>query len=850
MKPRIKYKVVPNIPKEIEPLQRLAYNLCFSWKDEIQDLFQRLDPRLWEECGHNPVLLLGLVSQERLTELSRDRNFLAQLEGLTQNFDRYISQPRILAEDYYPAMPFQAAYFSAEFGLTECLPIYSGGMGVLAGDTLKSASDLNVPLVGIGLLYQEGYFSQYLSTDGWQMETYPMNDFDTMPVTLVRDENGRPRTVSVDFKGQPVQILIWRIDVGRVPLYMLDTNAGSNPPEFRRTTAQLYGGDREMRLRQEIVLGIGGVRALKALGIEPTVIHINEGHSAFSVLERINILRKEKGLSFDAAREVVLATTVFTTHTPVPAGNDLFDPELLRAYFEEYAKELGINFKVLLGYGRLDPQNGSEPFGMSTLGLRLSAYTNAVSRLHRQVSQAMWQRVWHHHPVEDVPIDYVTNGIHVPTWISRDMAALFDRYLGPDWAEDPDNERVWEQAERIPDPELWRTHERCRENLVGFVRTRLQEILNKRAASAVEVQSASEVLTPEALTIGFARRFATYKRATLLFRDPERLDRIVNHPEHPVQIILAGKAHPQDNEGKEFIKTMFHLAREERFRRRIVFLEDYNMHLAQRLVSGCDLWLNTPRRPLEACGTSGMKALANGSLNLSVLDGWWDEGYHRDFGWAIGHGEVYQDHAAQDTIESRDLYNLLEEEIIPLFYQRGPDGIPRGWVEKMRAGLRRLVPAFNSHRMVQEYVKRYYLPCSRRFNALSRDGFAGAKDLAVWRQKIMTGWHEIAIEEVSSVDSLDLTAGEELEVAAKIKLGSLTPEDITVEAYYGRLDQNGDFSDREMVPLHAEGSADGLYTFRGQIPCQKTGRFGYTVRITPSKERLENRFAMGLVAWA
>jgi starch phosphorylase len=850
MKAKIKYKVVPNIPKEIETLWRLAYNLCFSWKDEIQDLFQRIDPRLWEECGHNPVLLLGLVSQERLNELSRDYNFLAQLAQLTQAFDRYISQPRILAEDYYPEMPFQAAYFSAEFGLTECLPIYSGGMGVLAGDTIKSASDLNVPLVGIGLLYQEGYFSQYLSADGWQMETYPMNDFDTMPVTLVRDEKGRPRTVSVDLKGQPVKILIWRIDVGRVPLYMLDTNAGSNPLEFRRTTAQLYGGDHEMRLRQEIVLGIGGVRALKALGIEPTVIHINEGHSAFSALERINILRKEKGLSFDAAREVVLASTVFTSHTPVPAGNDLFDPELLRAYLEEYAKELGINFKVLVGYGRLDPQNGSEPFGMSTLGLRLSAYTNAVSRLHRQVSQAMWQRVWHHHPVEDVPIDYITNGIHVPTWISRDMAALFDRYLGPDWAEDPDSERVWERAERIPDPELWRTHERCRENLVGFIRTRLQEDLNKRGASAIEVQSASEVLTPEALTIGFARRFATYKRATLLFRDPERLDRIVNHPKYPVQIILAGKAHPQDNEGKEFIKAIFHLAREERFRRRIVFLEDYNMHVAQRLVSGCDLWLNTPRRPLEACGTSGMKALANGSLNLSVLDGWWDQGYHRDFGWAIGHGEVYQDHAAQDTIEGRDLYNLLEEEIIPLFYQRGPDGIPRGWVEKMRAGLRRLVPVFNSHRMVQEYVKRYYLPCSRRFSALSRNGFAGAKDLAVWRQKLMTGWHEIAIEEVSSGDSLDVTAGEELEVVAKIKLGSLTPEDVTAEAYYGRLDQNGDFSDREMVPLQAESSADGLYTFRGQIPCQKTGRFGYTVRITPSKEMLENRFTMGLVAWA
>jgi len=850
MKAKIKYKVIPNIPPDLEGLSRLAYNLCFSWKDEIQDLFQRIDPRLWEECDHNPVLLLGLVSQERLNELSRDHNFLAQLERLTQNFNRYLSQPRILAEDYYPEMPFQVAYFSAEFGLTECLPIYSGGMGVLAGDTLKSASDLNVPLVGVGLLYQEGYFSQYLSADGWQMETYPVNDFDTMPANLVRNEKGKPLTISVDFKGQPVQILIWRIDVGRVPLYMLDTNVGANPPEFRRTTAQLYGGDREMRLRQEIVLGIGGIRALKALGIEPTVIHINEGHSAFSALERISILRKEKDLSFDAAREVTLASTIFTTHTSVPAGNDLFDAELLRAYFEEYAKELGINFKVLLGYGRLDPHNGSEPFGMSTLALRLSAHTNAVSRLHRQVSQTMWQKIWHHHPVEDVPIDYITNGIHVPTWISRDMAALFDRYLGPDWAEDPDNERVWEQAEQIPDPELWRTHERCRENLVGLARLRLYDQLNRRGAPMAEVQAASEILTPEALTIGFARRFATYKRASLLFRDPERLDSIVNHPKHPVQIILAGKAHPQDNEGKEFLKTIFHLAREERFRQRIVVLENYNMHVAQRLVSGCDLWLNTPRRPLEACGTSGMKVLANGSLNLSVLDGWWDEGYHRDFGWAIGHGEVYQDHNAQDDIESRDLYNLLEEEIAPLFYQRGPDGIPRGWVKKMRAGLQRLVPTFSSHRMVQEYVNRYYLPCSERFNTLCHDDFAGAKDLASWRGKLMTGWQEISVEGVSSGGSLEMPSGKELEVVARIALGSLKPEDVTVEAYYGRLDQNGDFAERNTVPLQAEDSADGLCKFRGQIPCQKTGRFGYTVRIMPSKEKLENPFAMGLVTWA
>jgi len=851
MKGKIKYNVVPDLPQKLENLRRLAYNLCFSWKVEIRDIFQRINPRLWVECRHNPVLMLGLISQERLEELAGDQSFLAQLDRLTQDFERYLSQPRIQAMDYCPEVPFQVAYFSAEFGLTQCLPIYSGGLGVLSGDHLKSASDLNVPLVGVGLLYQEGYFSQYLSADGWQMESYPVNDFSNMPVKLVRDQEGKPMRVSVDLKCEQVHILIRRIDVGRVALYMLDTNVEPNSDEFRRTTAQLYGGDREMRLRQEIVLGIGGVRALKAMGIEPTVIHMNEGHSAFSALERINILRKEHGLSFDAAREIVLASTVFTTHTPVPAGNDAFDPELLRIYFEKYAKELGINFKVLLGYGRLDPRDESEPFGMSALALRLSAHSNGVSRLHGRVSRAMWQKVWRHHAVEDVPIDHITNGIHVPTWISREIAGLFDRYMGPNWSEDPDNERVWEQVEQIPSTELWLAHERCREHLVGFTRRRLADQLKNQGASTAEVQAASEVLTPDALTIGFARRFATYKRATLLFSDPDRLDRIINHPKYPVQIIVAGKAHPQDNEGKDFIQAIIHLARQDAFRNRIVFLEDYNIYVAHNLVSGCDLWVNTPRRPMEACGTSGMKALANGSLNLSVLDGWWDEGYHRDFGWALGHGEVYEDHEAQDKIESRELYKLLEEDVVPLFYQRGSaDGIPRGWVEKMRAGLQHLAPIFNAHRMVQEYVSRYYLPCSRRYNVLCGDDFAGSIDLAEWRQRLMTSWHEVSVERVAPEEVPEMLVGKDVEVVAHVKLGALSPEDVTVEAYYGRLDQRGDFVDRETAPLKLTDSAEGSYAFRGGIPCRDVGRFGYTVRVTPSQSRLENPFVMGLVTWA
>lgn len=838
------------LPPKLESLRSLAFNLCFSWKGDIKDIFQRIDARLWKECGQNPVLMLGLVDQERLEELARDQGFLAQLERVKQDFDRYISQPRIQMEDYSSDEPLRVAYFSAEFGLSDCLPIYSGGLGILAGDHLKSSSDLNVPLIGVGLLYQEGYFSQYLSSDGWQMETYQVNDFPNMPVTLVRNKERKPIMVSVDFKGQPVQVLIWRIDVGRIRLYLLDTNLEANPPDIRRTTAQLYGGDREMRLRQEIVLGIGGIRALKALDIEPTVIHMNEGHSAFSALERIHILRKEKGLSFDESRELVIATTVFTTHTPVPAGNDIFNPELIKGYFEDYAKNLGISFKVLLGYGRLDPYDDKEEFGMSTLALRLSAHANGVSRLHGKVSRSMWQRIWSRHPVEDVPIDHITNGIHVPTWISRDMATLYDRYLGPNWAEDPDNERVWEQVDGIPSTELWLSHERRREHLVGYIRDRLSRQLRARGASTAEIQGASEVLTPDAMTIGFARRFATYKRATLLFMDPDRLERIVNNPNRPVQIVIAGKAHPQDDEGKMFIKEIIHLARQERFRRRIVFLEDYNFNIGQQLVSGSDVWLNTPRRPLEACGTSGMKALANGSINVSVLDGWWDEGYHRDCGWAIGRGEVYRDYAAQDRIESQAIYNLLEEEVVPLFYQRGADDIPHGWVEKMRAGLRNLVPIFNSHRMVQEYATRYYLPCSKRFNALSRDNFAGVRDLALWRQKVMTGWNNVLVEELVTEGYSDMSVGQDLNVKTSVRLGSLSPEDVTVEAYYGKLGKDGDFAERETAPLELAESDNGLHIFRGLIPCKQTGRFGYTIRVTPSQKRLENPYVLGLVTWA
>ncbi|UQZ90388.1 alpha-glucan phosphorylase [Deltaproteobacteria bacterium Smac51] len=843
MKAKQEFKVIPRFPEKLEPLRRMAYNVLFSWQSGIRDIFQRIDPKLWEESGHNPVAFMGQVSQDRLECLVGDLGFMSQMEEEAHKFDKYMNVPTIGDENTC------VAYFSAEFGLTTCVPIYSGGLGMLAGDHLKSASDLRIPLVGMGLLYQEGYFAQYLNSDGWQMERYPANDFDNMPITRVTDSSGQQIKVFVKFKERDVAVAVWRVQVGRVPLYLLDTDLDENPQEVRGTTAQLYGGDKETRIRQEIVLGIGGVRALKAIGLTPTVIHMNEGHSAFSALERINLMRKDFGLSFDAAREVVQASTIFTTHTPVPAGNDTFDPELARAYFEEYSKELGINWRVLLGYGRINPRDEGEAFGVTPLSLRLSSHANGVSRLHGRVSRHMWQNIWPKNPVEDTPIDYVTNGVHVSSWASREIARLYDRYLGADWNEDTDTTHIWKQVKQIPLSELWRAHENCRARLVAFTRRALVKQLKEQGADTDTLRRAMEVLSPDTLTIGFARRFATYKRATLLFRDPDRLEKILNNPARPVQIIIAGKAHPQDNEGKAFIKQIIHMAREPRFQNRVVFLENYNMRVASLLVSGCDVWLNNPRRPLEACGTSGMKALANGVLNLSVLDGWWDEGYKPEYGWAIGQGEEDENHELQDETESAALYNLLEKQVAPLYYQRTGDNIPQVWCEMMRGSIRDLVPRFSSHRMVLEYYDRFYKQSSARFVSLTQDNFKPATEQAAWRQKLMTSWNDMSILEITS--NGDKRVGDAMEFTAKVQMGSLSPEDVTVEAYYGHLDHMGEFIDRSTLALKpAEDLGGNVWLYKNSLTCRDTGKFGYTVRVTPSQARLANPFVLGLISWA
>ncbi|HYP62571.1 MAG TPA: alpha-glucan family phosphorylase, partial [Acidocella sp.] len=616
------------------------------------------------------------------------------------------------------------------------------------GDHLKAASDLGIPLVGVGLMYREGYFRQYLTVDGWQQERYPENDFFNLPLIPETKSDGTPLLISVPFPGREVWARVWRIQVGRVPLYLLDTNISKNSAEDRQITSRLYGGDHDMRIRQEMILGIGGIRALRAVGKPPTVCHMNEGHSAFCGLERIRIMMEETKLDFAAAREAVMAGACFTTHTPVPAGNDMFAPQLMEHYFAGYLSQLKIDMQEFLGLGRQNPRDGNEPFCMTVLALRLSNISNGVSKLHGSVSRKMWKAIWPDLADAEIPITSITNGVHTRSWLAPEMWQLYDRYLGIQWEEKPTDYSIWKRIDNIPNAELWRTHERRRERLVAFARTRLREQLKRRGAPPAEVARADEVLDPEALTLSFARRFATYKRGTLLFRNLDRLAAIINNKERPVQILFAGKAHPRDHGGKELIAEITHVARRPEFRRRIVFIEDYDINVARYLVQGVDVWLNNPRRPLEASGTSGMKACCNGGINMSILDGWWCEGYSGDNGWAIGAGEEYTDLTYQDDVESRAIYDLLEQEIVPLFYNRSSDGLPRGWVSAMKRSISTICPVFNTNRMVQEYMERCYAPAHWRFGALAADHLKKAASLAQWRRNLTRGWPQVRVEAV------------------------------------------------------------------------------------------------------
>ncbi|ACV69453.1 alpha-glucan family phosphorylase [Desulfohalobium retbaense] len=854
MQPLQIYSVIPKLPTALQPLWELAYNVWYDWKHEIWDFFSQIDHALWQECQNNPVLFLNRLPQPTLEELAQDTFFVDRLHEIHTSLREYLttSSEHVIFDHARTGQPV-VAYFSAEYGLSHSIPIYSGGLGILAGDHLKSASDLNLPLVGIGLAYQHGYFRQYLTPDGWQQERYPVNDFEQLPMSLVQTEHGAPLLVHVPVKERSLAARVWRINVGRIALYLLDANTPENPRELRDLTSRLYGGGDEMRLQQEILLGIGGIRLLRQLDLSPDVIHLNEGHSAFAGLERIRDLMRDKGLPFEAAKEVVASSSVFTTHTPVPAGNDRFAPPMIREYFQSYSQELRLSHEAFLGLGRENPSDEHETFCMTVLALNLSRFNNGVSKRHGEVSRTMWRRNWPQYPVEDVPIGSITNGVHISSWVSRDFALLFDRYLGSNWREDPDCDRLWRQGEAIPDTELWRTHIRLKEQLVDFVRERLKQQVLARSGRPREALLAEEVLDPAVLTIGFGRRFATYKRADLLFRDTQRLIALLNDTEQPIQLIFSGKAHPRDNEGKRLIQKIVELSQSEECRHRLVFLEDYDMEIARHLLQGCDVWLNTPRPPLEACGTSGMKAAANGVLVASTLDGWWGEAYKSDnsLGWSIGRGEVYDDPEYQDFVESQIIYQLLEKDIIPLFYDRGKGNIPREWIRRMKKGLMELVPRFNAHRMVEEYAKFAYQPAHTNYHSLSSEDFQAARNLASWRLSVAEKWGSLSLRNVRAAEQSEVFVEQGIEVQAEVYLDGLSPEEVRVEIYAGPLNPEGQFIRRTTsLMTSVQVLEDGWHLYKGTTKPAESGRFGFTVRLLPHYPLAMDPHAVGLIRWA
>ncbi len=865
MKPLRQLTVVPTLPSNLEPLRELALNLWWTWDREALDLFRHLDAGLWEKTYHNPVAMLGQISQEQLDAASKNSMFLARLEVIHRKFKEYHKTLSWFEANHNDETldNLKIAYFSMEFGLTECMPLYSGGLGVLAGDHLKSTSYLGLPFVAVGLLYQHGYFRQTLTADGWQMADYPINDFYNMPIQPEKRADGSPLLIEVSYPEGTVFAKVWRAQVGRVPLYLLDTNIPENQSEeTRNITDYLYGGDERLRIKQEILLGIGGYRALAALGIQPTICHMNEGHAAFLAIERVRQLMQETGIRFEEACETTKAGNIFTTHTPVPAGIDWFPPDLVNYYFSNYYDELGVSAETFLGLGRANPTNTNSEFSPALLALRLSAMRNGVSQLHGDVSREMWKSLWQGVPVHEIPISAITNGIHTRSWVSNDMQSLFDRYLGPHWIVELTNQAVWTQISNIPDPELWRTHERRRERLITFARQRQEQ---KHAlggtifSRAQETESAAiKALNSAALTIGFARRFATYKRATLLFQDVDRLDEILNHPERPVQLIFAGKAHPHDYEGKLLIQSIARIAAEPRFYNKIVFIENYDICVGRYLVEGVDVWLNNPLRPNEASGTSGMKAAANGALNLSIADGWWAEANHLGGGWTIDTGPASDDTKSNDKTHANAIYELLEKEIVPLFYERNPvDDVPYAWVARMKTAMQNLAPIFNTKRMVTEYAEQLYFPTHRRWLQLNENAAKRGIALAHWKDHIRDHWGNLWIEEKSpngtsvAAQNPELGVGESTTVQAVVHTDVLFPHELAVQIYHGVLDNTREIHNGKATAMeYQKDLGGGAYLFEGTLTLKETGLHGYTVRALPYHEDLESLSELGLVTWA
>jgi starch phosphorylase len=829
IQPLKEFLVRPALPAALSRLSEIAYNLVWSWDHSIRAVFRRLDPALWKECNHNPIEVLGRIPQENLNRAAADPRFLLQYRRACERHDSYLQAGTPTA-----ATP-RIAYFSMEYGLLDCMQIYSGGLGILSGDHLKAASDRDFALTGVGLLYQRGYLQQHLNPDGWQQERTPLNDFYTLPVRPATDEKGGDVIVSLTLPSGEVFLKVWHIDVGRVKLYLLDSNIPQNRlAANREITDQLYGGDIHKRISQEIVLGIGGLRALKALGIQPTVHHMNEGHSAFLAIERVRVLMQEQHLTFEQALEATRVNNVFTTHTSVPAGIDLFDTNLIYDYFHTYCEQAGIPFEILTALGRKNPGDSSERFSMAVLALKTSAFRNAVSALHRHVSQEMFQDLWPRLPVNEVPITSITNGVHSPTWINGDLAGIYDQYLQPDWRERLEDTKMWEMVHEIPNQEIWEVHRKHKRRMVAFVRERAVASATQRKSSAAELRRLQEVLDPDVFTIGFSRRFATYKRATLIFRDVERLKRILNNPAMPVQIVIAGKAHPKDHPGKTLIREIYNLSREPEISKRLIFVEDYGIQVARELVQGVDLWLNNPRRGEEACGTSGMKASMNGVLNFSVLDGWFDEAYELSGGWALGDRAAYSED--QDDIHASAIYSTLENEIVPLFYEnRGADqDVPSEWVRRMKTCIAHITPRFSCGRMVAEYMSELYQPAHNLWRNIAANDFEAARQKTVWNERMNATWDRIRFVDLGAGPGDAVMSGSSVPLRAILEVGELSPSELRVEAVIGQIGVNGELQSTYTLPLVPVEQQGSSVVFANEFTVQQTGRVGYSVRVSPN----------------
>ncbi len=846
------------LPPELAHLDELSHNLRWSWHAPARDLFAGIDERLWAQVHGDPVALLGALGPDRLAALAADTDFVARVDAAVEDLHAYLSAPlwyqTAAAEAAGGAeLPRAIAYFSPEFGITSVLPQYSGGLGILAGDHLKSASDLGVPIIGVGLLYQAGYFNQSLTRDGWQVESYPLTDPDGLPLTQLREADGSAARVSVDLPGgRTLHAAIWKADVGRVPLLVLDSNVPENDELARKVTDRLYGGGGEHRLQQELLLGVGGVRALRVWARlsgtpAPEVYHTNEGHAGFLGIERIRELVASEGMTFAEALEAVRAATVFTTHTPVPAGIDRFDASMVAQYFAGPNAIPGVPVEDILALGAEDYDGGDRTlFNMAVMGLRLGGRANGVSVLHGEVSRGMFSGLWAGLDESEVPITSITNGVHAPTWVDPKLAALAAERLSP---EELASGAGWLRTDGVGDAELWDMLRTLRAQLVHDARERVRDSWRRRGASPAELGWVDDVLDPDVLTIGFARRVPTYKRLTLMLSDPERLKALLLHPTRPVQIVVAGKSHPADDQGKRLIQQLVRFADDPEVRHRIVFLPNYDIAMAQRLYPGCDVWLNNPLRPLEASGTSGMKAALNGALNLSILDGWWDEWYDGENGWAIPTADGVEDPDRRDDLEAAALYDLVESQVAARFYDRDERGLPVTWLEMIRHTLATLGPKVQATRMVSEYVTRLYVPAAVSGRALDGPGYPAARELAAWKAKVHAAWPAVRVDHVESVGVGEVAqVGEELQVRAYISLGSLEPSDVAVQVVYGRVSESDELSAVHYATLEwDEAYEGGRHAFAGQVRLATSGPFGYTVRVVPAHAHLTSVAETGLV---